>query len=309
MSESSQANVFSIGPLSIIDLVGADATQILHNLTTNDVKKLSDGAGCETFITDVRGKTIGHVCAFRHDFGYRLIGAPGQSDAIAAHMDRYTIREDATPNIRDDDFTCVVVNKILDGHSPHIDDSSHQLASFRSSSGSHEAYQTKWLSNGTQVWICPIDNTETFSALLESLNTNPGDDVQFHHARVVAGFPWFGIDMTDKNLPQEADREPQTICFTKGCYLGQETVARLDALGQVQKKLVQWKIEGELPKPGAEISCDGKVVGRLTTIVKSKPGESLALGFARRSHFDSGSTAEGYGDPEKETSLFKATVI
>ena len=146
--------------------------------------------------------------------------------------------------------------------------------------------------------------TETPGAVLQVLRTiglTAGDDSAFHQERVRAGFPWYGIDLSDKNLPQEASRNDQTISFTKGCYLGQETVARLDALGQVQKQLVRWSIEGSRVAPGAEVSSDGKVVGRLTSIADTDDGKQIAIGIARRSHFDPGSTADGDG--------FAATVI
>ena len=68
-------------------------------------------------------------------------------------------------------------------------------------------------------------------------------------ARIEHGWPIYGLDFSDANLPQEIARDPYAISFTKGCYLGQETVARLDALGQVQKKMVLLQISGDtLPK-------------------------------------------------------------
>jgi len=75
--------------------------------------------------------------------------------------------------------------------------------------------------------------------------------------------------------------------------LGQETVARLDALGQVQKKLVLWQIDSPAPPPvGTELTSDEKVVGRLTSVVAGdRPGRFLAFGYARRSHFDPGASA------------------
>ncbi len=117
--------------------------------------------------------------------------------------------------------------------------------------------------------------------------------------------------MNDTNLPQEADRDEQSISFTKGCYLGQETVARLDALGQVQRKLVRWQlaIEGskddaagdfaiETPQVGLTLEVDGKPVARITSVstaAKDESGNTVyqAIGFARRSHFASGSVARG----------------
>ena len=69
--------------------------------------------------------------------------------------------------------------------------------------------------------------------------------------------PWFGMDASDANLPQELRRDEQAISFTKGCYLGQETVARIDALGHVNQHLVGLRLNAEA-RPGTELSLDGK---------------------------------------------------
>jgi hypothetical protein len=314
----SSLSLIRLPALSIVDLVGADATAILHNLTTNDVKKLTtDGphrAGLETFITNVRGKCLGHVVVFATENGYRMIGAPGvvatadnagtvrQSQAIAEHADRYTIREDATPVIRDEELAAWMV---VDGDEEPAQTT--PLPSMTDQDGV-ESYQLPWVKSGT-LFLLPVDTAAEHPSLIaERLGVDPetlatGDESDFHAHRVAAGFPWFGIDVTDAHLPQEADRETQTISFTKGCYLGQETVARLDALGQVQKKLVRWKLSG-LPTgagPAADdklraldASEDAKPVGRITSVGRiNDQGEGLAMGYARRSHFEAGAKLAG----------------
>ncbi|WDQ16364.1 CAF17-like 4Fe-4S cluster assembly/insertion protein YgfZ [Rhodopirellula sp. P2] len=304
--------------LSIVDLVGADATAILHNLTTNDVKQLTsespNRSGLETFITNVRGKCLGHVVAFATENGYRMIGAPGivataedassmrQSQAIVEHADRYTIREDATPVIRDEELAAWIV---IEGNEEPVQTTPPPSMTIQ---GGIDAYRVPWVKSGT-LFLLPVDTaTEHPSLIAKRLGVEPdslvaGDEDDFQAHRVAAGFPWFGIDLTDAHLPQEADRETQTISFTKGCYLGQETVARLDALGQVQKKLVRWKLSGlpAGPHPQAddklraqEAAADAKPVGRITSVGRlNDHGEGLAMGYARRSHFEAGSVLVG----------------
>ena len=272
-------------PITVLDLVGVDAAAILHNLTTNDVRSLGEGASCETFLTDVRGKTLAHVHAFRTGEGYRLIGAAGQAEAITAHADRYTIREDATPVDRSAERHAVAI--VPDARNT-VSDGILEAAEF--------FCDVPWLGERSLLLVF----TEA-SGLEEALGgIDLGDEVAFHHARTVAGFPWYGVDVSDKNLPQEASRIEQSICFTKGCYLGQETVARLDALGQVQKQLVRWTTRGVVPTAGSEVTADDKVVGRLTSVAATGEDTAIAIGIARRSHFDPGSTAQGDG--------FEATV-
>ncbi|WP_246114454.1 CAF17-like 4Fe-4S cluster assembly/insertion protein YgfZ [Rubripirellula tenax] len=305
--------IYRLSSLSIIDVGGADAAAIVHNVTTNQVKSLEVGEGRETFITDVRGKTLWHAFLYRQSDRFRLIGPSGQSQRFVEHLDRYTIREDAVPLIRDEDHFVFVVppggSDALGISWPESSDKG-SIHSWSLSMGdvAVEAFVTRWLGESTVVVLVPSDQITRFDQWMVEQSLAVGGDDGFHRMRITVGFPWYGADMTDANLPQEADRDDQTISFTKGCYLGQETVARLDALGQVQKKLVLWTIRGAIPEVDAKLESDGKTVGRLTSIAKvdSPEADAVAIGFARRSHFEPGATAAGVtsaGD------AFEASVI
>ena len=104
--------------------------------------------------------------------------------------------------------------------------------------------------------------------------------------RIEAGTPIFGQDITPDNLPQEVGRDAKAISFVKGCYLGQETVARIDALGHVNKILRGWTMDGkELPVPLAKIEAEGKSVGVVTSSAFSKKrGCVVGLGYIRTAH-------------------------
>ena len=113
----------------------------------------------------------------------------------------------------------------------------------------------------------------------------PLGTMAFESLRIEAGWPVFGRDIDESNLPQEVGRTERAISFTKGCYLGQETVARIDALGHVNRHLVGLLIPSErdsLP-PGAKISKGDKVLGQITSSAHSLAlGHSIALGYVRR---------------------------
>src|SRR4029453_1620592 len=92
--------------------------------------------------------------------------------------------------------------------------------------------------------VARSDVSRLITALLDSGAALCGTDA-VETARIEAGFPLFGRDITDDNLPQEVGRDAKAISFTKGCYLGQETVARIDALGHVNRSLVGLKFASE----------------------------------------------------------------
>jgi folate-binding protein YgfZ len=78
--------------------------------------------------------------------------------------------------------------------------------------------------------------------------------------------PRYGVDFTEENLPQEVGRDREAISFTKGCYLGQETVARIDALGHVNHRLVGVRFFGsEVPASGTELTRECRIVGSGTS--------------------------------------------
>ena len=107
--------------------------------------------------------------------------------------------------------------------------------------------------------------------------------------------PWFGQDMDERNLPQELNRDNKAISFEKGCYLGQETVARIDAIGHVNQLLVGLQVfwREALPLPGTELTADDKVVGRITSVAADVV--PLAWVIVRRAKAKSGVELEFAG--------------
>jgi tRNA-modifying protein YgfZ len=300
--------IFRLNRLSVVDVVGKESDKILHNLTTNHVRALEVAAGCETFVTEVRGKILGHVLAYRNETGYRLIGAAGQSEKIVAHVDRYTIREDAHASVEDDKWCGFVVSSDLNSKLAWLQTDDQEPLAFRhelTTVAGHcvDTYVVNWVGGTATLLLVPTEVSESVANELAQAVDPILGEAEFHRQRTIAAFPWYGIDLDENNLPQEADRDSETICFTKGCYLGQETIARLDALGQVQKKLVRWSMDAEAA-PGTTLDADGKPIARLTSIAKASVvgdangafGESdpyVALAMTRRSHFASGSRASG----------------
>jgi len=100
---------------------------------------------------------------------------------------------------------------------------------------------------------------------------------EFDFQRISNRFPLTGVDVSVDHLPQEYGRDKEAISFTKGCYLGQETVARIDALGHVNYLFVQLELPSESLAEGAELTRDEKVVGSVSTV-----SGTSGLGFVRR---------------------------
>ena len=143
---------------------------------------------------------------------------------------------------------------------------------------------------GFEIFI-PTAAADSLKPKFAAAGVSAGGKDTWEIARIESGRPQWGADMDDTTLPQEANfDELGAISYTKGCYIGQETVARVKYRGHVNRALSGLVIEGErVPGEGAQVTVDGKEVGRVTSAVRSIAlGRPIALGYLRREHFEPG---------------------
>jgi folate-binding protein YgfZ len=256
-----------LGNWSSISVTGTDREAFLHNFCTNDVKRLVPGTSCEAFFCNVKGKVIGHGSIDCRDDELAIIGVPGQNVALIQHLDRYIIREDV--QLRD--ATSERCYLLVTGQLPA--GLTSKLISWNVIGRSDSAL----------VELDAKLAKDCIAELTGSGFLRVRAEV-FEAARIEAGFPFFGIDFNGENLPQEVGRDFQAISFEKGCYLGQETVARIDALGHVNQKLVGIRFPGgHVPDRGVQLTFSLKNVGSVTSAALSPSlGAPLALAMVRR---------------------------
>lgn len=272
-----------------IEVTGADRATFLHSFCTNDVKRLAPGQGCEAFVTNHQGKTIGHICITCQANRLLLETVAGQAAALMAHFDGFVIGED----IAFRDLTAETAEFLVAGAQASA---ALQQATGSEPPGEVHAHVLAKL-GGREVTIRRSDfaGPESFfiestraaapavQAALDSFATAcQAEAVEI--VRIEAGSPLFGQDIREDNLPQEIGRDAQAISFRKGCYLGQETVARIDALGHVNRTLVGVAFAGTtVPQPGCELLSADKPVGNVTSACYSpRAAAPLALAFVRR---------------------------
>ena len=123
---------------------------------------------------------------------------------------------------------------------------------------------------------------ENFMRVLKKSQIPSGDDVLFEMMRVKAGVPKVGVDVTEENLPQEG-RLDAALHFQKGCYLGQEIIARLHYRGHVNREIAHFVSSSQQLKVGDEIFFEDKKCGNITSVAfDSRSGRSYALGYVLR---------------------------
>lgn len=141
-----------------------------------------------------------------------------------------------------------------------------------------------------RLLLFPIDIQNQMPAWLASHGIAAGTAEDLEDRRIRNFWP-LACDMNERTLPQELDRDQRAISFTKGCYLGQETVARLDAMGEVQKKLCLVQLDGSTEMAaGQSLMRDDKEVGKLSSVSPVPPaGKRFALATMRRGSISPGS--------------------
>ena len=278
-------------PRTTISIEGADRKSFLHNLCTNDIVKLTPGTGCEAFLCNVQGKILGHVFVTCQEESLLLDAEPGLAQSIMDQLDKYLITEDvqledvsagyATLAVVGAEATAFVASHIL----PDVPDTymEHRAVEIGSAKGVL-IYRCLLQGSGDLLLRILAEDAKAVVAELESKGAVATTAQVAESLRVARGIPRYGIDITEKNLPQEVGRDAATISFTKGCYLGQETVARIDAMGHVNWHLVRLQLHGDsLVTPETEIVSDEKVVGRITSCAWfPQDGSVRAIGYLRR---------------------------
>jgi folate-binding protein YgfZ len=284
-----------------IEVTGPDRAKFLHNLTTNEVKRLAAGRGCEAFVTSTQGKTIGYVIILVVDDRIVVRSDPGGMELALPHFRKYGIFDDVTIGDRTGEtFELHLVGAGSDELVRRVGGSLPEPAEYAHASAEVGACAVRVIRESPTglpglTLIGDRPNTAVVTEALKAAGP-PGeltelDPSVFEALRIEAGTPVFGKDITEKNLPQEIGRDARAISFVKGCYLGQETVARIDALGHVNQVLKGLAFEpgSACPVSGWALEAEGKRVGTImSAAVSPSRGRPLALALIRTSHARAG---------------------
>ncbi|MCU0961997.1 MAG: hypothetical protein MUF48_18035 [Pirellulaceae bacterium] len=291
---NTHAAVFDVSDRRQLEFTGRDRQSFLHGFCTNDVKRLPPGSGCEAFVTNVKGRILAHVLVFVEDAAIWLDAGPGADDAaLVQHFDRYVLREDVQIHSRTADVGVLLLAGPASGRllatacpaAPALEPLQHAHGTW----GDVRFAARRVDILGTRGYLLATQHAFLHALWddLASAGAHPAGAEVFHAQRIAAGFPLCGIDVSVDNLAQEAARTAQAVSFTKGCYLGQEPIARIDALGHVNRVLCRLHVaSGTPPAPGDDVEdLQGQRVGSITSAARV-PGTdtSVALGMLRSMH-------------------------
>jgi folate-binding protein YgfZ len=289
-----------------IDVKGRDAASFLHNLCTNEIVKLAPGTAVEAFFTTGQARIVGfaivyHVAPTAEGDLYSLDAGPGQNLKIMQHLDRYMISEqvelqDRTSELAQLHLAGPSASAILDNIAGPKASALEPLHCSEARIGATDivARRHDWLGLPGFDVLCQVGEAASVAEAFRRAGALPAGTLAQETLRIEAGTPEYGIDIDETNLPQEVGRAEATISFTKGCYIGQETIARIRTYGHVNRCLVGLKFASEVvAPPHSRILYQGKEVGSVTSSIFSlKFGATLAMAYLRRGSQEPGFVVE-----------------
>jgi tRNA-modifying protein YgfZ len=257
------AAVFDVSNRAQLELVGPDRNQFLHNFCTNNIVELPNNRGCEAFLLNAKGRMLAHVFIFTNEHVTWVEATSGQAEFLNAHLEKYHLLEDFQLTDRSESRAQFYVTgaESLQQLGEALSNSSASVAAHVGGL-ENRTWTTETISMGGRSINIDLKRYDLFGSpgVFVSLDASEGDAVWdqltshgiqsagqdvFRALRVEHTVPVYGIDLSEDNLAQEAKRTELAISFTKGCYLGQEPVARLNALGHVNRELTRFALKSD----------------------------------------------------------------
>jgi folate-binding protein YgfZ len=302
-----QVALFDLSHYAKVEVTGSDAGSFLHNLSTGDVQGMPVGAGSEAFLCTAKARVVAHVLIYHlllHDGrdAYWLDCVPGSAEKIMKHLDHFQISEQVEFADRTREFAEMhlagphakaILENSMQEAVPDLSELQHMMRTIGTAGTCHVRRHDALGVPGYDI-ACLRGRAETVWHSLVRSGARPAGQKAYEALRIEAGTPQYGLDIDETILAPEVGRTAQAICYTKGCYIGQEPIVRIRDIGQVNRTLTKLRIKGNEAIPhGAKLWRDGKDVGQVTSsAVLPGTKESVALAYVRRGNGDPGTVLE-----------------
>lgn len=274
---SSSTLVIPLPQLIRIRSTGTDRVKFLHNFCTNDINGLVVGTSCEAFFTNVKARILAHGFILAGEDHHEIWMLPGDEDLLLSHLNRYIITEDACFESLTAGLAAMAVIGRLPVSLAH--DGQRESGSW-TDDAAVRCLSLHWAGQSLSLFSGPDPNIRSLQAsILERGELGTSSD--FERLRIRERFPLIGTDLNDDHLAPEAARDVSAICYTKGCYLGQEPIARIDAMGRINRALASVELQGE--------STDSVRAGQLSSFDETQ-SPTIGLAVVPADNIGSGET-------------------
>ena len=269
----------------MLHLTGATRLDLINRMSTQALNDLKSGEGAATVLTTDIGRIIDRPIVYATSESVYLLTGEGHADALARYFMRNIFFNDDV-QVRDiSDETAVfgvygprAGEMLTEAGFPADDLPLHHWR--EAAIGGVPAYihRTDPVAGDGYFITANAADAETALIALRAAGPVAIDDAAYDYLRIEAGLPRFGRELTLDYIPLEANLWAD-VSFSKGCYIGQEIIARMESRGKLAKRLARLR-PGALVEPGAEITAGGRVVGRITSAADG-PAGPVALGYVK----------------------------
>ncbi len=311
------AAIGAVAPRAAIGISGKDRSAFLQGLLTNDVQALTAGSGCYSAWLTPQGRMLTDLHIFESG-DMILVDVPAElAQATLQRLEQFLFSEDVQFVDLSGALTSVwvhgpaagsILERVLGGSAGRalrdrpgpvdpapFDDwpEYHNARAEFSGSPVVVARVSQLGVPGFCVYVEP-SRADDLRQALQAAGATVADPAAVETARIEAGYPVFGIDMTEDTIPLEAGIEGRAISLSKGCYVGQEVIIRVLHRGQgrVARKLIALRIEGDPPSRGTKIRSGEREIGFVTSAASSSRLGTVALGYAHRDFVEPGTRVE-----------------
>lgn len=282
-----------LGDRAVIEVAGPERLTWLDSITSQAVGHLAPGESTELLVLDPQGRVEHAAGVFDDGSSTWLISDAGDAEALAGWLTRMKFRTQATVDVRSD----LVLVGYIDGGV--IAATATAAASApngialvwadpwqRISAGGHQYAEVAEHPAADFAWRVAILTAEGADALAASLDREALAGVLAAEAlRVAAWRPRWTTEVDERSLPHESDWIRSAVHLNKGCYRGQETVAKVHNLGHPPRRLAALHLDGSdavLPEPGASVFAGDDEVGHLTSVARHHEDGPIALAILSR---------------------------
>ncbi len=291
------AAIGAISKRKAIGLTGKDRATYLHGLLTNDIQALAPGTGCYAAWLTPQGRMVTDMHIFESG-DMMLLDVPADLlSATLQRLDQFLFSEDVQIADLSETLAAVwlhgpaaasAIEDVLTGISGLASWPEYRNARAEFGGAPVVVGRVSQLGvPGFVVYADPAHGADLQRALIEG-GAAVAEPAAIEAARVEAGYPLFGADMTDETIPLEAGIEDRAISMSKGCYVGQEVIIRVlhRGHGRVAKRLVGLRFRGDqaddMPASGARVFSEARDVGSVTSVASSPRLGPIALGYLHR---------------------------
>ena len=273
----------------VIAVPGEDRLSWLHLVLTQHVSELPADTGTETLVLDINGRVLHHAAVAHVDGVVYLDTEPGEVPELLGYLTKMVFWSKVEP--RDASAELAVLSivgpdtaAVLEAAGVPVPERPHGALALPGSAGF--VRRTDWPAPDAADLLVPRADLGTWWDRLTGAGARPAGTMAFDALRVEALRPRLGVDTDDRTIPHEVGWIGSAVHLTKGCYRGQETVARVANLGRPPRRLVRIHLDGgdeHLPAPGDPVLRDGRPVGRVGSVVQHHELGPVALALLKRS--------------------------